>query len=326
MSICQSIRYFSATFLFATGGYAAQAQTSDAGIMPFLGLETNARTAGMAGAATAVTDNPLAVYANAALSLIGERHAGGTLFSGPWNTAFDSANVLYGVGGFYTPDSRNALLAGVRYFRGPSVGLTDEQGFPAGTARPQDLSAEVGYSRRIGRNLAFSLTVRYVRSDQGFGEKPMQGVSFDIGAAYRGTLRAVEGARWIVGLRLADIGPDVKASDGERCGLPIRGSLGGSLHLPFRSNHVLGIALDLSHQFRGGITGLAAGAEYTFFRHGVVRGGYHFGHKNKGTGNYASLGCGFIAGPVRCDAAWRLGGDKFNPLNDTFLFSVGFLL
>lgn len=250
MSICQSIRYFSATFLFATGGYAAQAQTSDAGIMPFLGLETNARTAGMAGAATAVTDNPLAVYANAALSLIGERHAGGTLFSGPWNTAFDSANVLYGVGGFYTPDSRNALLAGVRYFRGPSVGLTDEQGFPAGTARPQDLSAEVGYGRRIGRNLAFSLTARYVRSDQGFGEKPMQGVSFDIGAAYRGTLRAVEGARWIVGLRLADIGPDVKASDGERCGLPIRGSLGGSLHLPFRSNHMLCVALDLSHQFR----------------------------------------------------------------------------
>lgn len=186
MSICQSIRYFSATFLFATGGYAAQAQTTDAGIMPFLGLETNARTAGMAGAATAVTDNPLAVYTNAALSLIGERHAGGTLFSGPWNTAFDSANVLYGVGGFYTPDSRNALLAGVRYFRGPSVGLTDEQGFPAGTARPQDLSAEVGYGRRIGRNLAFSLTARYVRSDQGFGEKPMQGVSFDIGAAYRG--------------------------------------------------------------------------------------------------------------------------------------------
>lgn len=71
--------------------------------MPFLGLETNARTAGMAGAATAVTDNPLAVYTNAALSLIGERHAGGTLFSGPWNTAFDSANVLYGVGDFILP-------------------------------------------------------------------------------------------------------------------------------------------------------------------------------------------------------------------------------
>ena len=136
----------------------------------------------------------------------------------------------------------------------------------------------------------------------------------------------MKGARWIVGLRLADIGPNVKASDGERYGLPTRGSLGGSLHLPFRPNHVLGIALDLGHQFRGGITGLAAGAEYTFFRHGVVRGGYHFGHKNKGAGNYASLGCGFIAGPVRCDAAWRFGGNKFNPLNDTFLFSVGFLL
>lgn len=77
MYIYQSIKHFTAAFLFATGGYAAQAQTTDAGIMPFLGLETNARTAGMAGAATAVADNPLAVYANAALSLIGERHAGG---------------------------------------------------------------------------------------------------------------------------------------------------------------------------------------------------------------------------------------------------------
>ena len=62
MYIYQSIKHFTAAFLFATGGYAAQAQTTDAGIMPFLGLETNARTAGMAGAATAVADNPLAVY------------------------------------------------------------------------------------------------------------------------------------------------------------------------------------------------------------------------------------------------------------------------
>ena len=49
MYIYQSIKHFTAAFLFATGGYAAQAQTTDAGIMPFLGLETNARTAGMAG-------------------------------------------------------------------------------------------------------------------------------------------------------------------------------------------------------------------------------------------------------------------------------------
>ncbi len=70
---------------------------------------------------------------------------------------------------------------------------------------------------------------------------------------------------WIVGLRLADIGPNVKTSDGERYGLPTRGSLGGSLTCLSARNHVLGIALDLGHQFRGGITGLAAGAEYTFF-------------------------------------------------------------
>lgn len=190
----QSIKRLAATLLFAARRLRGASPDRRRRTMPFLGMGTDARTAGMAGAATAVADNPLAVYTSAALSLVGERHAGAALFAGPWNTAFDSANVLYGAGGFYSPDSRNALLAGVRYFRGPSVGLTDEQGFPAGTARPHDLSAEVGYGRRIGRNLALSLTARYARSDQGFGEKPMQGVSFDIGAAYRGTLRAVEGA------------------------------------------------------------------------------------------------------------------------------------
>lgn len=118
----------------------------------------------------------------------------------------------------------------------------------------------------------------------------------------------------------------MKASDGERYGLPTRGSLGGSLHLPFRPNHVLGIALDLGHSsgeespvwpqepntpFSGTVS---CAADTTSVR------------RTKAPGNYASLGCGFIAGPVRCDAAWRFGGNKFNPLNDTFLFSVGFLL
>lgn len=121
----------------------AQAQTADAGIMPFLGMETDARTAGMAGAATAVADNPLAIYANAALSLVGERHAGAALFTGPWDTAFDGADVLYGAGGFYSPDSRNALLGRCTLFPRPP-GRTDRRtGIPGRNGRSCDLSAEI---------------------------------------------------------------------------------------------------------------------------------------------------------------------------------------
>lgn len=190
----QSIKHFTAAFLFATGGYAAQAQTTDAGIMPFLGLETNARTAGMAGAATAVTDNPLAVYANAALSLIGERHAGGTLFSGTLEYGFRQRQCALRRGGILysrlaeLPVGRSALFprtfgrvdrrTGISRRNGPSA-----RPFGGGRLRPSDRPESGVFADG-----------RYVRSDQGFGEKPMQGVSFDIGAAYRGTLRAVEGA------------------------------------------------------------------------------------------------------------------------------------
>lgn len=322
----RSKKYLLAALLAAACTLSSRAQGTDAGVMSSLLLPADARTAAMAGAATAVAENPLALHTNAALGLLGEHRSGGALSAGPWNNGFDGADVLYTAGGFHSPDGRNLILAGVHYLNGPRIDMTDDEGFPAGSARPWDLAAEAGYGRLFGKGFSLALTVRYLRSDAGFGGKPMQGVAFDLGAAYRHALRGVAGGSWTVGLRVADAGPRIATDDGSRAALPLRAALGGALQLPFSPNHRLVVSLDAGHQFRGGFTHAALGAEYTFLRHGVVRGGYRLGQKEKGEGSYATVGGGFIVGPVRCDVAWRFGGPSCNPRNKSLLFTVGFLL
>lgn len=322
------IRYtIAALGLLWAGCGMVRAQVTDMGAMPFLTMETDARSAGMAGAGVSQSDNPWAIYHNAATSTLGEGRLGAGIFAGPWTTGFETSNVLYGVGGFYKLGSKNSILAGFRYMPGPEVGLMDDLGIPTGTTRSKDMALDVGYARKIGKNFGLSLTARWMMSDQGFGDPAANGFAVDIGAVYSHGLSWFEGAQWSAGFRLADIGPKVKMSDGERYALPGRAALGGSLTLPFTANHILACAVDLGYQFQpAGAFVTSLGAEYTFLKHGVVRGGYHIGSSSKGPGNYATLGCGFIAGPVRCDAAWRFGGDRANPHNNTFIFSLGFSL
>lgn len=308
--------------LIGLGNGAARAQVSDMGVLPFLGAETDSRSAGMAGTGVTQTDSPFAVYHNAATSSMGGRKLGIGMFAGPWSTGFKTADVLLGGSGYYRFGS-NSVLAGFRYIAGPEIEMMDDHGFPTGTARSRDMAADIGYARRLSDHIALSLTARWVISDQGFGDPSVNAFAFDVGAAYKKGLSFMEGAFWAAGVRLADVGPRVKMSDGEKYNLPSRAVAGGSVMLPFTPRHVLMCALDVNYRFAGSF-GAALGAEYTFLKHGVVRAGYHFGPGSKGPGSYATLGCGFIAGPVNVDFAYRLGGEQTNPLRNTFIFSLGF--
>ncbi len=306
---------------------AASAQTYDNTAMPFLRMGGDARTAALGGATTAVTDSPMAIYTNAATAVSNEKRGGVGVTAGPWDNSFDSANALYSLGGYYTtPDRNNAVLAGVRYLNGPRIGLTDDAGNAAGTAHPHDLSAEVGYARRIVGGLSLALTARYMHSDLDLGDGATQGFGFDVAAAWRGNFSNSERGHYTIGLRAADIGPKVKGTGGERYTLPTRISAGGAVNVNIHPKHTLGFVADVCYQFHGKIADMAVGAEYTFLSHGVVRGGYHIGSKNRGEGSYGTVGCGFKAGPVRVDAACRLGGSKFSPLNPSYIFSLGVLL
>lgn len=316
-----SITIFIASIIVA----AAQPVYAQSGgqAMPFVLLDADARTAGMAGAGGILPDNPSAVRHNAAAVLAGEHKAGLDLAAGPWNTDFDMSEVLYAASGYWNIDGRNGILAGVRCISGEDIVLTDEWGYHVGTAHPYDFAIEAGYARGFGEHFSVALTVMYMQSDLGIGEGPMRGVSFDAAGVYRRSAGFLDGARWGVGVKAAGLGPDIVASSGSSSRLPVRAGAGGYIRLPFSSDHVLNLAADLEYRFSASAFEAAAGAEYVFLKHGILRAGYHLGPPVTG-GNRAAVGCGFIAGPVRCDAAWRFAGQ--GPLGNTLCLTVGLLL
>ena len=178
-----SITIFIASIIVA----AAQPVYAQSGgqAMPFVLLDADARTAGMAEAGGILPDNPSAVRHNAAAVLAGEHKAGLDLAAGPWNTDFDMSEVLYAASGYWNIDGRNGILAGVRCISGEDIVLTDEWGYYVGTAHPYDFAIEAGYARGFGEHFSVALTVMYMQSDLGIGEGPMRGVSFDAAGVYR---------------------------------------------------------------------------------------------------------------------------------------------
>ena len=155
-----SITIFIASIIVA----AAQPVYAQSGgqAMPFVLLDADARTAGMAGAGGILPDNPSAVRHNAAAVLAGEHKAGLDLAAGPWNTDFDMSEVLYAASGYWNIDGRNGILAGVRCISGEDIVLTDEWGYHVGTAHPYDFAIEAGYARGFGEHFSVALTVMYM--------------------------------------------------------------------------------------------------------------------------------------------------------------------
>ncbi len=116
--------------------------------------------------------------------------------------------------------------------------------------------------------------------------------------------------------------PIGKKLDGQK--LPARLGLGGTIDLPFSIENRLQVALDFNYLLPSEIRHLQAGigAEYNFLKYGVVRAGYHFGDKDKGVGNYGTLGCGINFWPIRADFSYALA-DKDCFMRRTWQLGVG---
>ena len=131
-----------------------------------------------------------------------------------------------------------------------------------------------------------------------------------------------EMATWTVAFQAANLG---RKLDGQK--LPARLGVGGSLELPFSMDHYLQVAADINYLLPSAYRHLQAsvGAEYNFLKYGIIRAGHHFGDKEKGLGNYNSIGCGINFWPLRADFSYALA-DKESLMHKTWQISVAIAL
>ena len=90
--------------------------------------------------------------------------------------------------------------------------------------------------------------------------------------------------------------------------------------------HQLILTADVGYRLSPGdvqAVNVGAGAEYICMEHFVLRGGYHYGDKEKGDNRYATAGAGLKYKGAHLDFAW-LFADKDCPIRNTFWLSAGY--
>ena len=283
----------------------------------FMELTPDAQSAGMAGTGLAVTDNgSTAIFHNASTIAFSQDVMGATYSYADINKGFaqHSASLFYRIG----REGNHGFTVGYRHFKEPNFYVGD--GEDIADFRPRIWSLEAGYFRTVCQNMALSLTLKYLQAKAVPNMGSKGAVCVDFGASYHRNMSILdEMASWTIGFQAANIGGKL---DGQK--LPARLGLGGAVDLPFSLSNELQIALDLNYLLPTEYRHLQAalGAEYSFLKYGVVRGGYHFGDKDKGVGNYGTLGCGIHFWPVRADFSYALAGsDSF--MHRTWQLSVG---
>lgn len=269
----------------------------------FLDLTPDAQSAGMAGTGLAITDNgSTAIFHNASTIGFSLESMGASYSYANINKDFamHSASLFYRIG----REGKHGFMLGFRHFKEPELGMIGSS--QNVDFRPHAWDLGFGYFRNVTQNLSLSLTLRYLQAKTFENLDSKRTVCLDFGATYHRNMAILdEMASWSVGFQAANLG---RKLDGQK--LPARLGLGGAIDLPFTMENRLQVALDFNYLLPYEIRHLQAGvgAEYNFLKYGVVRGGYHFGDKDKGTGNYGTLGCGINYWPIRADFSYALAG------------------
>lgn len=275
----------------------------------FLELTPDAQSAGMAGTGLATTDNgSTAIFHNASTIAFSQEVMGASYSYAKINQdyALHSASLFYRIG----REGIHGFAVGFRHFKDPKVF----------DYRPHIWDLEAAYFRNVAKNLSLSLTFRYLQAKAAENADSKNSVCLDFGATYYRNMALLdEMASWSIGFQAANLG---KKLDGQK--LPARLGLGGTIDLPFSIENRLQVALDFNYLLPSEIRHLQAGigAEYNFLKYGVVRAGYHFGDKDKGAGNYGTLGCGINFWPIRADFSYALA-DKDCFMRRTWQLGVG---
>ena len=317
------MKYRFLSLLFAAGLLSLPAAVwADGGPALFSGAIPDARSAGLGGAGAALTPDAYSLCRNGAGSLFSDMRGEVGHGFAPWMKSLSSGSTLHSAAGFGRIGERHAVLAGVRYLSLPEMSFTDDRGNPAGTARPSDLSVEAGYAYRLAEGFAASATVRYIRSDAGVASA--SAVGFDVGLFYRHpTSWGGRKSHWALGAQFSNFGTQLDYGYG-RLMLPWKIACGGALFVDFSDNHRLEATADAEikcYSYGSAFLGGRFGAEYTLYRHAVLRAGYRLANERRGDFSYTSLGCGVRFSRFCLDGAYWLTA-KDSPLHNTWQLSL----
>lgn len=245
---------------------------SDAGTsaFPFLKINIGARPISMGGAATGLADDEAALYYNpAGITGFEEKR-----WIGGYHDYFLDMQSGF-VGMIFPLDDQSSIAGYLDYFGYGEFVETDGSGRRLGTFGGSDMVLAATYSRRMGYNLSFGVTAKYIYGR--YQDYSASGAAVDLGAKYSG-----DRERFTAGLMIQNLGKQISALGDEKYSLPltVRGGVSyRPVGLPLLLATDLIIPVDNSIEF-------AVGGEYHEFKPLYLRLGWNsFGSNNRAGGS-----------------------------------------
>ena len=177
--------------------------------------------------------------------------AGISLSYTPWLRKLVNDIFLANLAGYWKLGSNDnqAVSVSMRYFSLGEVNSTDEGGSTVASVNPFELSADVGYSRKLSEKFSMGVVLRYIYSDLGYGSyagvadqtKGASAFSADI-SGYFTTFPVIgrNECQWSLGFNISNIGSKVSYNGGDDPAfLPANLKLGTSFTFPLADYHNL---------------------------------------------------------------------------------------
>ncbi len=329
---------------------------------PSLRITPDARAGGMGETGIATPADAASMYWNLSkLPFAGPRSAVGVYYT-PWLRDVTQGMYLLDLSGYHRTDSLQAIAGSVRYFNLGDFALQDKNGNLLQTARPYELSVDVGYARKLSDRFSLGLAFRYINSTLTNGSvdgtvyKAGEAFAADLSMYYNGVSK--DGNGFSAGLALSNLGSRISYTNNATAKdyLPANLGIGGAYTTVVNEDHTIVLAADINKllvpAIPGDSAGLAryysesltdswtksfehiscqysAGVEYSYRGLFSARAGYYSSGKEMGDRKGFTAGLGLRYAVWGIDLSYQVpsgSGAGRNPLSNTLRFGVQFHL
>lgn len=337
--------------LFVMLSITLKAQVSSS--LPFLEINTDARSGGMGEVGVATSSDAFALFHNPAKIAFNQNALSIGASYVPWlrNLTDDIfAGNLSVVSRF---SETSAWGADLKYFSLGRIDLTDNAGTSLGDINPSELALSGYYAMKLSEYFSMSVGLKYINSNLDVDDtlEAVNTFAVDIAAYYQSEEENYGSfnGRYRIGFNLANIGPKIEYTPGIENFIPTTAKLGGGFDFIFDDYNTLGVNLEFrkllvpydgansdSGWFEGMFTSFtdsqelreinwSLGAEYLYTDAFALRGGYFHESEFNGNRQYFTLGAGFTAKAISVDLSYLINtSDVNNPLENTLRFSLSF--
>lgn len=330
--------------------------------VPFLRISPDARAGGMGEAAVSTSPNANSQFYNVAKYAFVHDRGGLSATYTSWLRDLGLKDVyMAAMAGYYKPNDEQAFSASLRYFNLGNIEISDANGNDLGMQKSNELGFDVGYSRKMSKNLSMGVALRYIYSNLA-GSSSITGSGYKAGVAVAGDLglfysRAeITGKGFQAGLAFTNLGSKIGYTDDvtHKSYLPANLGLGIGYTWVFNGVHKIalhgevnkllvpklpaesdsaayakyntdGVASSWVKSLDNDAMAFSLGCEYVFHHLYAFRGGFYTDSRGMGKRSYITAGVGMNYSSFGLNFSYLVpsgSGITRNPLSNTLRFSL----